>query len=159
MAHSHQKFRNAGRNRVAHILASGGCAKPAHKKTGGSAGMRYKHAMPDEPDLEAEGTKRGKRFARGGGLKKPKHQTNIAIVIPHHVQAGPPPGGMPPGAQGAPPPGMGGPAMPPPMGTGMPVAPPGALPMRARGGMITNQHGGAATGVNRLQEYEKRRGH
>jgi hypothetical protein len=162
--HSHQKFRNAGRARVAHILASGGCAKPAHKKTGGSAGMRFKHAAPDEPEMATEGTKRGKRhaYARGGKLKSPKITVNIHKHAP--IIAGGPgmPAGGPAMAAGPMPPG-GTPPMPPPgMAQGLPPGlPAGPMPVRARGGHIPDHHylAGAGTGVGRVQAFhdQKRR--
>jgi hypothetical protein len=96
--------------------------------------------------LHTEGVRRSKRFKSGG---KVKHQTNIAIVVPHHK----PPLGPADAAgmmQGAPPP------APPPMGVGAPVLPGRGVP----GAPAQFRRGGAASGVNRLDERERlKRGH
>ena len=77
-----------------------------------------------------------------------KHQTNIAIVVPHHK----PPLGPADAAgmmQGPPPP------APPPMGVGAPVLPgrgvPGAPAQFRHGGHVL---AGAASGVGRRQAFE-----
>jgi hypothetical protein len=108
-----------------------------------SSMMGSKSTMARRPGKAAGGAVGS--FAKGGkvkhGGKKAGHQTNIAIVMPHHpaaatpMPAGPPggpagamPGGpppLPPGGPGGAPPGPG-PGMPPP--GGMPGMP------RARGG-------------------------
>jgi hypothetical protein len=119
-------------------------------------------------------------YARGGKVKHKGHQTNIAIVMPHHPAVAPAPAGLPPGPAGGPP--MGGPGLPPGgppgMPPGMPPGGPPGMPMRARGGKIDGEatkgnikewaarasknsyfRGGAATGVGREEkaEHVKRR--
>jgi hypothetical protein len=139
------------------------------KKRGGAIGgmsdMRMKRSHEGEDDLRSEGGRSPKRYRKGG---KVPHQTNIAIVIPHHKPAL--------GAQdaagammGAPPPAMGGPTptLAPPGPPGMPP------PMRKHGGKVVmgedppedianyrqaRQRGGATSGVNRLDEYHRLRG-
>jgi hypothetical protein len=173
MAHSHQQHRNAGRKRVQHLLASGGCAGAhmPHKKRGGS--IRLKEAAEPDRDVMAEGGKPKRRYARGG---KTRHQTNIAIVMPHHA---------PPMAAGAP----AGPMAPPPLAAMPPGAPlAGGAPMAGpfrKGGKVSiigddaqndvssykpahftkkNQGGslddsyGSATGMSRRAEYRKLKG-
>jgi hypothetical protein len=111
-------------------------------------------------------------YARGGKVKGKGHQTNIAIVMPHHPA---PPAGPPAGPPGGPP--MGGPGLPPGgppgMPPGMPPGGPPGMPMRARGGKIDGEstkgnikqwaarasknsyfRGGAATGVGREEKAE-----
>jgi hypothetical protein len=82
-----------------------------------------KRSLRDEDDLRAEGGRTKHRYAKGG---KVRHQTNIAIVVPHHKPAlGPQDAaGMmaPPMAPGAAPPMGAAPTMGAP-GPGLPPRP------------------------------------
>jgi hypothetical protein len=130
--HDHGEHRH-GRERVKHILKSGGAAHPdaaADKKL--FSEMIAKH---DRGETKVEGGKGRSRFARGGRTKHKGNQTNIAIVVPQK-------GGSPSEPQGGPPISpLAGP--PPPM---MPPGgpPPGGPPMRASGGRV----GGDSTKAN-----------
>jgi hypothetical protein len=150
-----KKGGHAARRAKARKLAAGGCAG-SDKMPFSSAGIESRRSRkgPDESDMLAAGHKGAKRFARGGKIKKPAHQTNIAIVVPHH--AGAPSGIMgpmdgPPAAMGGPPPMPPGTGMMPP-GAGMPPGPPPGMPMRARGGRAGLPDAGAASGVGREEK-------
>jgi len=134
--------------RVDKILEEHGEEAKTHAKGNAFSKVTSKTAAANH-DNYCSGGSAPKRYARGGKVKggKKGHQTNIAIVVPHHPAgmtpptAGPtggppPPGGPPPlpmGAGPGGPPGMP-PGMPPPGGA--PGMPPG-MPMRAKGGRIS----------------------
>jgi len=155
MVHPYAKHseHHKSRHRVGHIMRSGGAAK--HDDVAADKKLFAKLiAQHDRQEGERVGGRvKAKRFARGGKVRhgKGKHQTNIAIVVPHRsppptgagpqagAGAGPPampapaPGGLPPGGPGGGPPAG---IIPPPAGGA-----PGMPPMR-RGGRIHKADGG-----------------
>lgn len=142
--HQHGEHR-AGRERVKHILKSGGAAHPdavADKKLFSDVMGRSERG-----ESRVEGGK-GKCFARGGRAKHKGSQTNIAIVVPQK--------GGSPAAEGPQ-----GPVMPPVAGPTPPMMPPGGPggppPMRASGGRVKGKlpSAGAESGVGRLQKAHK----
>jgi len=144
--------------RVNKILEEHGPEAKMHAKGHAFSKVTSKTAAENH-DNYCSGGSAPQRYARGGKVKHGKgHQTNIAIVMPHHPAGmtpptagptgGPPPGGPPPLAGG--PPGMP-PGMPPPGAGGPPGMPPG-MPMRARGGRTI---GGDATKAN-IKAWSKR---
>jgi hypothetical protein len=165
MAHPFAKnsASRAGNKRAAHILKNSGGSVGSDEAPLSKAGVigkkRGASAMQPEHEMKAEGTKVGKRYARGG---KAKGHTTINLHIhPNHPPGMMGPAGGPPGMPpGAPPPGM--PPGGPPPGAGLPpgMMPPQGLPgqpmQRARGGHVM---AGAATGVGRMQEAEIVRRH
>jgi len=152
MAHPHHMHREhqVSHRRVDKILEEHGPEAKTHAKGNAFSKVTSKTAAENH-DRYACGGSAPKRFARGGKVKHGKgHQTNVAIVMPHHPASGPTPpmaagqpGGLPPSPMaGGPPPlpmGAGPPGMPPPGG------PPG-MPMRARGGAIKKAKGGGIDG-------------
>jgi hypothetical protein len=185
MAHSHHLHREhqVSHRRVHHILKEEPAGAKEHNKSHAFSKVTSKSAAQSHDATYACGGKTPKRFARGGKVKGKGHQTNIAIVVPHHGAAAPAPGGpagMPPPPMGGPPGGApGGPPMPPPGAGGPPPGMPPGMPMRKSGGRVidgestkgnieqwskrasTNSYfrGGAASGVGREEkaEHQKRR--
>lgn len=163
MAHSHHMHREhqVSHRRVSKILEEHGSEAKMHSKSPAFSKVTSKSAAEAHDKLACGGAA-PKRFARGGKVKHGKgHQTNIAIVVPHHPATppgagptgGPPPGGPPPlgGAPGGPP-GMP-PGMAPPPG-GPPGMPPG-MPMRARGGGVKKAGGGSIDGESTKGDIAK----
>jgi hypothetical protein len=157
--HAHREHQVEHR-RIHKVLEEHGHEAKAHSHSKAFSKVTSKSAAMAHDGLACGGTASPKRYARGGKVpgfakgghvkgKKGGHQTNIAIVMPHHPAGGPtppmagPPGGPPGGMPGGPPPlPTGGPPGP---GPGMP--PPGGMPgmPRARGGRAI---GGEATKEN-----------
>ncbi len=154
MAHPHHMHREhqVSHRRVDKILEEHGPEAKTHAKGHAFSKVTSKTAAENH-DRYACGGSAPKRFARGGKVKHGKgHQTNVAIVMPHHPASGPTPpmaagqpGGLPPSPMaGGPPPlpmGAGPPGMPPGMPPGGPP-----MPMRARGGAIRKAKGGGIDG-------------
>lgn len=156
MAHPYHMHREhqVEHRRIHKILEEHGPESKTHSKSHAFSKVTSKSAA-EAHDKMACGGSTPKRYARGGKVKHGKgHQTNIAIVVPHHPGAtgtppgagptgGPPPGGPPllppPGAGPGGPPGM-----PPPGGP--PGMPPPGMPMRAKGGRIAKARGGGIDG-------------
>jgi hypothetical protein len=159
--HAHREHQVEHR-RIHKVLEEAPAEHKKHSHGNAFSKVNSKSAAMAHDEMACGGTASPKRYARGGKVdgfakgghvkgKKGGHQTNIAIVMPHHPAGGmaPPPGGapggMPPGGPPPmPPPGAGGPPGGPP---GMP--PPGGMPgmPRARGGRA-NHIGGEATKGN-----------
>ncbi len=153
--HMHREHQVAHR-RVSTLLKGEASGSMRHATGKAFSAVTSKTAANDHDGDEIGGGSGANRFARGGKVKGGKgkgHQTNIAIVVPHHPAAPPagplagpaggpppmagpglPPGGPPPGGPPMPPPGMMRPGGPPGGPPGMP--PP---PMRARGGKIDGE--------------------
>jgi hypothetical protein len=137
MAHSHHHHREhqVSHRRVHHILKHEPDGAKQHAHRHAFSKITSKTAA-EHHDAQVSGKKAVKRYKRGGKVKG--HQTNIAIVMPHH-QGAPSPGG--PGPMAGPPPGLppglgGGPGGPPPPGAG-PGGPPMPPPMmHKRGGKV-----------------------
>src|SRR5260221_8594262 len=133
MAHSHHMppEHPVSHRRVHHILKDEPAGAKTHSKSHAFSKVTSKTGA-EHHDAFVAGMKSPKRYARGGKVKGKagKHQTNIAIVMPHH-----PPGGA---APGGPMPPMAGPGGPPPGGAPMmkpPMPPPGGPPMAGPPGM------------------------
>ncbi len=145
--HSHHMHREhqVSHRRVHHILKGEPEGAKHHAKSHAFSKVTSKTGA-EHHDAFVAGMKHPKRYARGGKVSKGKgkgHQTNIAIVVPHHppAAAGGAPAGPIPAGPGGPP--MGGPMMKPPMPPpggpptgGPPSMPPPGMPMRARGGGV-----------------------
>lgn len=174
MAHPYDSSREdkVGKSRAKSFVkgyATGG-AVPAYK----AGGAIKVPAKASGGEVKVQGRSTGGRldkFARGGKVKKPETQINIAVVQPpgdspssSGAPAGagllPPPSGSPlpppPPAAGPPPPMMAPPPGPPP---GM--KPPGMMKRGGtvamsfkRGGKVTGQKGGGDTGVGRLDKVK-----
>lgn len=164
MAHSHHHHREhqVSHRRVHKILEEHGSdAKHHHSGPHSHAFSKVtSKTAAENHDKYACGGSAPKRYARGGKVKHGKsgHQTNIAIITPHHPAGGPstppiaagptggpPLGGPPPLPMGA---GPGGPPMMPPPG-----GPPG-MP-RARGGRIGKKGGGPIDGESTREDIKK----
>ncbi len=166
MAHSHHLHREhqVSHRRVGKILEHEPEGAMKHSHGGAFSKVTSKSAAEHHGD-HAPGHKGAKRYARGGKVKGKGHQTNIAIVMPHHNGAGaagaggPMPGGPmpPPGGPPGMPPGAGGPPGMPPGGP--PGMPPG-MPMHSRGGAIKKAGGGYIAGESKnpanLKKWSKR---
>ena len=179
-SHHHHREHQVSHRRVHKILEGHGHeAKHHHSGPHSHSFSKVTSKSAAEHHDKVHGHKAPKRYAKGGRVKgHGKHQTNIAIVVPHHSPATPPTV-TPNGA---------GPTAPPPlpMGGGAPLPPPGPggpgmpMPMRARGGRTghidgdaspgnlkkwaarasANSYfrGGAATGVGREEKAAHQRG-
>jgi hypothetical protein len=153
----HHREHQVEHRRIHKVLEEHGHEAKKHSHGKAFSKVTSKSAAMEHDGMACGGTAAPKRYAKGGrvkhGGKKGGHQTNIAIVVPHHAaggapgapMGGPPPGlppggppGMPPG--GAPPGGP--PGMPP---GGPPGMPPGMMP-HARGGAVAKAGGGAIGG-------------
>lgn len=157
MAHSHHLHREqqVAHRRVAHILKDEPSGSKAHSKSHAFSKVTSKSAANGHDEFVAGRKSGSNRYARGGKVKGKKggHETNIAIVMPHHPagppSAGPMAGAAPPpmAAAPAPMPGMK-PGLPPPGAGGPPGMPPGGppMPMRKSGGRVGKARGGSIDG-------------
>lgn len=138
MAHPYSQHaeQKKSRQRVGHIMKSGGVAAKHDDVAADKALFHQMMAQHERAEMKMEGKKAPSRYARGGKVKSPR--TNISIVVP---QRSSPPVAVGPQAGAAGPPPMAAPA--PPMGGPMGPMPP--MPMRARGGKVI---GGEASAGN-----------